>query len=496
MTLNPEAVQAEEDNFKDLIQYFVIGRDFELLGREAGGFLSKPSMQLLEASISGNVSALLVEHPYVERDHRSVYYANLGKRHRVISRDSMRVHFFKDVAPDDLDPFRLGSHHYLGYVTLRDLVGRSIGTSYLSPEAVKGSAGYIMTTTYRAHVLGQELPVEAFPWMTQDTFLGRCAHVATWSIMRYLGCKQSWYPDRSLAEISELFTSDERKIPSDGLTVEQMSQVLTRLWFSPEIISREHLDGNPKGKLFDRALYCYIESGIPLAVALDNHHHAIALIGHGEVDSAVTYCKANGITKGIVSSSSLVREWKCSDDNDLPYGSLSVSGKPGPGKRGEYGFSDVTMAIVPLEDKMYLRPVDLLDYILPSFEEKSAWLGKGPLIRRVFLTSSAKLKNHAFEKLRGIDDVQMQVVLRTPLPRFVWVVEYSSPDEYDRPEPLCRFRVIVDATASMNDLDCLLIVASGSDILFKIPGVTSQLSERRAVSGPFPILQNNLLRYP
>ena len=47
--------------------------------------------------------------------------------------------------------------------------------------------------------------------------------------------------------------------------------------FSPEIYIRGR---GRYGDLFDKLLYMYVESGLPVVAALSGHSHAITIIGH------------------------------------------------------------------------------------------------------------------------------------------------------------------------------------------------------------------------
>ena len=436
----------------------------QLLKTIGDKFLTNLCADRLDEGLSNKVKYKLIEFPYVDRDFRSVYYSDLSKRHKQISRDCVRVHLFETEFSDH----DLPKAGYLGFITLRQTPKYTIGRSYLSPRAVKHSPGYVVLSPYKVNILGQELSVNAFPWMQQDINVTVCAHVAAWSVMRYFSSRQPWYTDRNLAEVVSASLSPVRKIPSEGLTMGQMAHILNEIGFSTKIFPKTEVSKD----LFPQIVYHYVESGIPV-IANIAKEHAMVIIGHGLVK------KTTGLNSpGITDASSLIDCFLSSDDNYLPYRDLTSDSGSG------YSIDQIEGILVPLHDKMYITPVDLLELLLPQIEKQSPIKGK-KLIRRVFLTSSRALKKYAREKTT--DTAYKAYIYKLNLPKFVWIVEYSEPKHYD--DRKADYRLIVDSTATIHDKDAILSFQQGSTIL----DYSNKKVEEYKITDPVtPLIINNL----
>lgn len=406
------------------------------------------TLQILEQGLSDGIKEILVEAPYVDKDFRDTYYNDFSKRFMHLSRDSVRMHFFSEKD-------QISQESYLGFVTLRDTKVHTIGRSYLNPKAIKGNKrGYFCLASFKVQVKGVELVIDAYPWMQQDGNVSRCAHVAAWSVNRYFSQKKSRYPERFLHEITEHDTAT-RKIPSNGATVEQIAQVLTNGKFAPEIHFRgigEHGTSENKSGDFDRLIYTYIESGIPCVAGLIKKQHAVSIVGHGPIENFDEVINEN---EGIIDSYNFFSEIILSNDNHLPYTSAYNYENA-----DQIQFSDIEVLIVPFNDKMYLDAGRLYSKILPIFEKNALKLNRDKLIRRVFLTSSNSYKS--FIKQHSKDEEYLKSQLQMRMPKFIWISEYSSIDEYKN--EMIRHRIVFDATM-LNFHDSVFLSIKKSDQL-------------------------------
>src|SRR5450759_2084837 len=103
--------------------------------------------------------------------------------------------------------------------------------------------------------------------------------------MEYFSNKYSEYkpilPSRIIQTLNKV--SSERLIPSKGLNIYQMSFALNEFGFGSMIYGRQQYQNE-----FDGLLSCYIESGIPLIISLDNRPvgnigHALIAVGHEKI---------------------------------------------------------------------------------------------------------------------------------------------------------------------------------------------------------------------
>ena len=419
-----------------MISFIPCARDFKKIQTIVGRYMPNSVVDLLENGISPSIKQIIIEHPYIDKDFRDTYYNDFSKRFADIARDSVRLHFFLE--PDNITP-----DNYAGFVTLRDTAEFTLGRSYISPKAIRGvTNGYCCLARYPVQLRGIDLHVFAFPWMQQDGNISRCAHIAAWSIVRYFSQKYTYYPEKTLHEITA-HDSTTRRIPSRGATVEQIAQIFRKNRFEPEIYFREIL--NETKSQFDRLVYTFIESGIPFVAGLFKRQHAVAVVGHGALSSPDN---AFGTHDGIVDSADLIESILISDDNDLPYKMATTYED-----EDKITVDQIDVVVVPFYEKMYLDAQVLYEKILPLLEANLIRNPSGKtLIRRVFMTSSHSLKCKILEESK--DETYRDVHLALQMPKFVWIAEYANITEYK--DGQVRARAIFDATM-LNPFDVSFI---------------------------------------
>jgi len=302
-------------------------------------FLSDHALSLLINRFSKRVTYFMLEYPYVDKDFRSTYYSDFSKRHQNINRNSFRIHIFGE------------NEDYYGFFTLRNTPPFNLGRGYLNPKALTVDPGHFLLTKFDAHILGKTFSVDAFPWMQQDANISRCAQVSIWAIARYYSERYPIYAEHTIQQIFDLASSDTRKIPSKGLTIENISSIFSFMGFSPEIYFSEI--GNDR-KIFNELIYVFIESGIPFVAGLRAKRHAIAITGHLKIEHEMDD------TDCITPVSDLIKGYFSVDDNFLPYSIV--------GSRGKHSIGDIDAVIVPLYEKMYMDVLTLLNRVLPEIE--------------------------------------------------------------------------------------------------------------------------------
>jgi len=434
-----------------MITFRVYPRDFQRIQADVGGFMPNYVRDVLSTGLSDDIKTVILEYPYVENDYRDTYYNDFSKRFAYFDKNSVRLHFF-DVEIPNVDLIVENQEHYLGFITLRDTKINTIGRSYLSPNAIRNVRNiFCVLAEYIVHIKGYELKVKAFPWMQQDVNVSVCAHIATWSVIRYFSHKYTYYPQRTLYQIVNLLSANTRKTPSTGLTVLQMSEILSKSAFYPEIYLRKVIDEAFSDNSFDKFLYVLIESGIPYIAGTSNH--AFVVIGHGQLSKAkpqnlldsLVACVQNS---HIIDSSELVNELITSNDNYLPY--ATVTKNKGT---NNLSYKDITSITVPFYEKMFLDIKSIYALVIPSIEGVLFKLN-GNHIRRVLLTSSKSLKKFINEISQ--DAIYKDIISRQHLPKFVWLIEYATPENFDN--GLISHRVIIDASALSNYSDGLGVV--------------------------------------
>ena len=236
---------------------------------------------------------VIIESDYVDRDYRDSYYTYFSTKLLRYSRFCVRLSFFDSALPEDVSPGDRDviSENYLGFVVLRPLV-KCIGRNVISPKAKKGEAAsaLICKTRVNATCMGVKLTAEGFPHSSQDGETMTCAQTTIWSLLEYFGNRYVEYVPTLPSEIKEVLTpfSYERQLPSSGLSFEQISVALRELGFGTKVYMAPQLPENPTkddvdafnqaSSLFKETLYCYLESGIPLALCMENKCHGHAVV--------------------------------------------------------------------------------------------------------------------------------------------------------------------------------------------------------------------------
>lgn len=251
---------------------------------------------LKTARLAG-AKAVVVETRYVDVDYRSEYSAYYSLAFESIKETTHRLHFFdREITdaqmwdiPDDAV--------YLGYMILRPRTRGRVGRTMLRPP--KGIETAVRTSAEDAITLfGQPFTIKAVPFMEQDAHLDRCAHTAVW-IAHYSAYLRGEVARRPVAAFSLLANhalGRGRVVPSDGLTVAQVQDLLRRLDLPPIFHDTSHLPPSiPMPKGFDPrkhrkehpglwdpriiSICCsYLNSGLPVIIGTADH--AFVLCGY------------------------------------------------------------------------------------------------------------------------------------------------------------------------------------------------------------------------
>jgi hypothetical protein len=149
-----------------------------------------------------------------------------------------------------------------------------------------------------------------------------------------------------------------------------------------------------------------MESGFPVLTSFDGH--VVNVIGHTITDRIQP--KHAATKSGIFNSAALLKEFIVSDDNFFPYRLLAYEGQKQYYPQGAYSgmthapsIDSIYAAVVPLPEKVFLRPADIRRHaykflehgdISPLIREalkESGGEGE-PIISRQFVTSSSSFK--------------------------------------------------------------------------------------------------------
>ncbi len=389
-----------------------------------------------------NVKLIVIEYPYRDFDFSSVYSSFYSKKHLLVSKDCVRLHFFSSG--------ELENKFYIGYIVVRDSPICSRGRALIKPNfLIQVDLGYAVKTTFKSHIMGKEFIIETFPWMSQDTDIVICAHVAVWSINNYYASKYPNYSLKSIAEIAEIAPIYlGRKTPSHGLNLLQISEMFSKLGFHPLVLKKN--THNPDE--FFQAVYSYIESGIPMVGAMTKKEHAVAIIGHSKIDKN----KIANATESIINLADYLEDFIISDDNELPLSKISRSNH-------KYIFDDLDYVIIPLYEKMYINANNVYERAKAIIESSVLNVSKN-IVVRIYLTSTRSLKRETL-KNTSMNIALKLIILRLHMPQFVWCIDLCTKEEYF--EEKTSARIIIDSTAGTYEEEPWLLMHDKEKILYK-----------------------------
>jgi hypothetical protein len=411
---------------------------------------------------------VFVEHPYVDKVYRDSYYCYFSTKHKSYSRDCIRVSFFeKNIKYSDIQSglsSKVLENGFAGYCVLRPTFPNIIGRNLISKKAYKD--GNFITCIHNENVLinGKKLLIEGYPHSSQDQESITCAETTIWALMEYFGHKYAEYkpvlPSVIINKLNE--RSDKRMLPSSGLTPEQISYALKDFGFGT-LIQTKNDDKND----FLPDLSVYIESGIPVVVAIENKKvaHAILMIGREKITSKEL---SGAFTKRqrIIPLSSLINRYVVQDDNMPPYSLIPLKA-PATHYDAESDFNgcQITSFVVPLYKKIYMEAKIARKAILAIFSDsKYGSNSYAKHVFRLYLASSRSFKSHIALQ-NSMDKELQEYLLSLTMPRFVYCGEFINHSDAEKGE--VSSLIVLDATeAGDNWIDSFIFAAHKNKLIF------------------------------
>lgn len=410
--------------------------------------------------------SVFIEYPYVDKMYRDSYYTYFSSKHNYYHRDCIRLCFFNNtIQPSDFRDKKRNEYltkHFLGYLVIRPTFPKIIGRSHLNKKAFKKDN--ILTCQVRANILinGIKLDVDGFPHSSQDIESISCAETTLWAMMEYFGNRYADYRPTLPSQILALLNrnADQRLLPSNGLTLEQISYALKEFGFGAYVYSKEAYNSE-----LANIIATYIESGIPIIAVIQNPSgdigHAAIIIGH-ENDSKIDFRKIKTKRKFkddtfYIDYTDIKQKYVIQDDNLTPYKLVDLEWPVEHYVGVDNSFLDCSIesVIVPLYKKIYLeadKAKKLALYILKdhffgyTFENK--------FVFRFYLASSRSFKNH-IANLDKLESNVKEALIQSKMPKFVWCAEIYKQSDFNKNKAIGL--IIIDATeASENKGDALI----------------------------------------
>lgn len=462
-----------------------------------------PHIQRLKSTVH-----YVIETRYIDRVYRDSYYSYFSTKLGNYKKDCIRLSLFNGpiTGEDFRDPLALSTlqERYWGFMVLRPTVSKVVGRSIINPNAIQENNFLCLTAACSASVNGVKLTATGFPHSSQDGETITCAETSIWAIMEYFSSRYPEYKPALPSSIIQAIKSrsNARQIPSEGLQVDQIGYALREFGFATKIYSRDQFGNIPFRRLFAN----YVESGLPLVVAMANQTnigHALIAIGHNktthqqiiqlqpsqEFDPYINHLLIqNNIT--FYDNDDIKRDFVFIDDNMPSYQS---QGYDTPGlhyNSPDWIACQITHFIVPFHPKMYLEAVDAKSHIKTLLLEGTYAIQHGSeIFLRVFLTSSRSYKDY-LTKPNGFNPDFQDFIIETPMPKFIWVGEISNKLEIAKQHAHGLF--ILDATEPNLENYNALIIGSYIDRLCYPDPQSKNLIVNSLPLGTFKIYTNNL----
>lgn len=427
-----------------------------------------------------------IEPVYVDKVYRDSYYSYYASKSANMSKNCLRISFFLDDKHDiydgemDMGQYDYLRGHYRGFVVVRPTVSNIIGRNAISPDIVKDNGFMICKTKMSPTAGGFKFEVEAFPAASQDSETMTCAETTVWSMMEYFGNRYPDYIPLLPSNIVNILkqTTIERQLPSNGLTEDNLSYIAKSCGFGPQLYHRDYFPD------FNNILSCYIESGIPVMIALSNLDflrkeidagkkpeelpdflgHAVMCVGHENIiESHIDHTASQDLrgTLRLLDYDDIDKKFVFIDDNYPPYMLDSLSNPTGRyaplfGKGQDWEHCQIDHFVAPLYKKVYLEPKVAKDYLkellcsafMPQIHGKEITL-------RVFLCSTRSYRDYVNRSSMSVEMKRM--VANLTLPRFVWVAELSDRDKLK--QEIATGFILLDATEYRTEYHNALLVA-------------------------------------
>ena len=419
-------------------------------------FEPKRIVAKLKSSITSRVKAVLVEHDYLDKDYRSTFYNFYAKKGRPYRADCVRLHFFDEQVlfngPSDENSERRIGDCYYGYMVLRPTIRGTLGRSVLSPDIRVDARGRAIQALHHVHLQGHRLGVWGFPSMDQHVDIAACAHVACWAVLRHYSENYSQYREYLVHDIARLATGfDPGGIsPSLGLDEWEAERVFNAAGCFPVIVSRDQLTDDE----FFGQLLAYLESGFPLFIGmdLDGLGHAIVAAGYSWKTLAAAPADASSHVWAQVDKLLTV------DDNLLPYVSVPVDEKTSDGAEPDYTTENFESFIVALPEKVGYPAEAMAKYrsVLETLVRSMGCDEESVRLHRYFMTTISELWRYVRNNESQLGETLVGLLMRLATAQFVWVVEFSSVEQWGGGRIAARG--IVDASASHTDPDPIWLV--------------------------------------
>ena len=394
---------------------------------------------------------VIVEDEYVDKVYRDSYYNYYSTKLKNYSRNCIRFSFIEP----DIDVSKLYTSEeerekllskYCGFMIIRPIYPGTIGRTAIDPKAFKNTTPLLICKApINSSIIGIQTTIQAFPHSSQDSEYMTCAETSIWTIMEYFGNKYPEYKPLLPSQIHKLLEikRDERQFPSKGLNIGNLSFILKSQGFGCKIYAHDEYNDTE----FKRIFSCYIESGIPLIVAISSKAggHAVACIGRKYVDrKIIASVPEQKFNNGIS-----FRYWNDSisyfvfNDDNRPFYQIDPLSAPTPQLGAD---CSITHFIAPLYHKIYLDAQKAIEYtriLCNNFLDLP-----DNVTLRTFLAPNRTYQSYIINDSK-LSEIHKSLLLnRLHFPKFIWVTEIATYDKFIQRE--VQSLILLDATEPLS----------------------------------------------
>jgi hypothetical protein len=220
--------------------------------------------------------SVVFEYDYVDHDFQDEFAIFYSKSFKTYPSRCTRLHFFADKISKKTRLDFAKYKNYLGHIVLRPIDLQRMGCTILRAPITDPQRQFIhCRAPFVAHILGQELQIEAMPFIQQDTQVGACAQASLWMLGRYMS-RRFGYRDFLPGEINQLAKSRMamgRPLPAElGLNWVQMLDALQGMGLSALSYSATGMDKCSP----------HVEKAFPIDPAADDDKREKTVIGATE----------------------------------------------------------------------------------------------------------------------------------------------------------------------------------------------------------------------
>ncbi len=371
-------------------------------------------------------SETFIVEEYIEtewRDSFELYYSRSS--YNCVS-TVKRIHFIAAHIENYED---VNDNNYLGYLNIRPLPLYEFAISRIRLKYIKESfclknnntKFYCLAIETNVNFPHISIKYKSFPLYFQDSMVAVCAHADLLMISKFMLKKYNFnnYRLRDIIINNKILYDQGRQIPSEGLTIHQMIEVLKANNYNPISV---HFENGKNGKInIIEYIDSFLESSLPVILAYQQH--VVVIIGHTHGDKK-HYIIADDSSYHLKNSFKKDKHMAVVLESEL----LNILKK-----------EEISYLIAPTFDRFYLKYSTLKLIVRQSIEKlKSKLPIKNYKIKsREILVESAKVKQFLY----SCGDKSYSEVF---LPHFIWYVEFYLERE------LLAY-MLVDAVAHKSD---------------------------------------------